>query len=152
MKRLNALLIGAMLFASVGPYFLSAHASAASPEAKQAISAPAAPAVKVEAVTPQVESPASAAPEVVTEAQAKAVLAEAPVVPDLSLFGKILAWVVAVNLLLGGFAAALAKVKDMTATTVDNSLYDWISRIAGFLTKLLNFATANTRPKKEDPK
>jgi len=151
MKRLSALLIGAMLFASIGPCFLPAHASTASPEAKPAIPAVVGPAVKAEAPTPQVEGPGSAAFEAPTEAQAKAVLNEAPVIPDLGLFAKILAWVVAVNLLLGGLAAALAKVKDMTATTVDNSLYDWISKIAGLLTRLLDFATANTRPKSEDP-
>ena len=152
MKRLNALVLGAMLFASLGPYFLTAHASTALPEAKQAISAPPQPAAKAEAVTPQVASPVPAAPEAPSAAQAEAVLSEAPTVPDLSLFGKILAWVVAVNLLLGGAAAALAKVKDITATKADDNIYEWLSKIAGFLTKILDFATANTRPKKEDPK
>lgn len=74
---------------------------------------------------------------------------EVPVMPDASLFVKILAWVVAVNLILGGIAAALGKVKDMTATQADNKAYEWISKITGLLQKVVDFAAANTRPKSD---
>lgn len=137
----KALVLSAVVFATLNPLFAAEPASTASPAAKQAISAPVEQAAPAEAVTPQVNSPVS--PAAVQEA-----LGDAPVVPDLGLFGKILLWVVAVNLLLGGLAAALAKVKDITATKADDQVYAWLTMIVGFLTKVLDFATANTRPKK----
>lgn len=150
MKRFKALLIGAVLGTAVCLSFPTALASAASPSASTASPAKAEPAAKVEAVAPQVNSPESVSPQAAPALTAEQVLEEAPVIPDLSLFGKILAWVVAVNLLLGGLAAGLAKVKDITATKADDNLYDIISKVAGFLGKVLDMATANSRPKSKE--
>lgn len=74
---------------------------------------------------------------------------EVPVVPDAGLFVKILAWVVAVNLLLGGVSAFLGKIKDMTKTDADNKLYDILSKVSGGLQKVVDFASNNTKPKEE---
>ena len=135
----KALLLSATVFASIGASCAPALASTASPASQPAISAPVATVEAAPAATPQVNG-------LVSEATAQAVLEQAPVVPDLGLFGKIMLWVVAVNLLLGGLAGALAKIKDMTATKLDDTAYEWISKFVGFLTKILDFATANSRP------
>lgn len=76
---------------------------------------------------------------------------DVPVVPELDLFAKIAAWVIAVNLLLSGLSAALAKIKDLTATDLDNRAYAIISKITGLLAKVVDFASAN-RPNTPKPK
>lgn len=50
---------------------------------------------------------------------------------------------VALNLLLSGLHDALGLIKDKTATTVDNKLFDWTGRVAGFLQKVIEYGSAN---------
>jgi len=67
---------------------------------------------------------------------------------EIGLIAKILMYVVAMNIFLVGLAGALHKIKDATKADVDNKLYDILSKITGFLAKIIDLASANTKLKK----
>ncbi len=56
----------------------------------------------------------------------------------------ILLVVISMNVLLTALKKILEKIKDQTAWTWDNALYDVIVKILGFLALALEFATANS--------
>ncbi len=66
-----------------------------------------------------------------------------PTIPTMDLFAKLTVWVIAVNMVLSGIANGLNKIKDLTATKVDNKISDALNKVVSFLGSILDFASAN---------
>lgn len=56
--------------------------------------------------------------------------------------------VVSFNLLLAGLKSALEVIKDKTATQVDNKIYEAVSKVSAFLSKILDMVGYNPEHKK----
>jgi hypothetical protein len=54
---------------------------------------------------------------------------------------------ISINLVLSGLKAGLEKIKDKTATTVDNKVYDIVNTVSGFLSKILDVIGYNPEHK-----
>jgi hypothetical protein len=59
---------------------------------------------------------------------------------------------IAINLVLSGLKAGLEKIKDKTASDVDNKIYAAISAVSGFLSKILDVIGYNPEHKDEPKK
>lgn len=59
----------------------------------------------------------------------------------------ILAVVISVNLALSGVYAALGKIKDITQTSLDNKVYDFLGKVVDVLQKIIEFASGNPKNK-----
>lgn len=68
------------------------------------------------------------------------------------LMGMIIAIVLALNAFLFGAYKALEYIKDKTVTNADNSAYDLIGKILGYIQKILEITGNNTQPKAEEKK
>lgn len=66
----------------------------------------------------------------------------------LSWLPTMLVWVVACNLALSGLKMGLEKIKDVTASQVDNKLYAAVSKVVAVLDKIVDWASANVDHKK----
>ena len=60
-------------------------------------------------------------------------------------FQKIVLYVVAVNVALSGISAGLAKIKDITATNLDNKIFDILNKVVGFSTAIVDFIGGNRK-------
>jgi len=65
------------------------------------------------------------------------------------LIGTVVLVMLAMNALLSGIKAMLEYFKDKTETTVDNKIYDFLSTVLGFLSKVLDIVGHN--PAHKDP-
>lgn len=61
-----------------------------------------------------------------------------------SVVALIISAVIAFNILITGLKKALEYIKDKTASTVDNKLYDFINKVASVLDKVVEFISANS--------
>ena len=60
----------------------------------------------------------------------------------------IIASVAGLNIVLVAVAKALDGIKDLTSTSLDNSISGWLNKASSVLGKLVEFVSANTLPKK----
>lgn len=63
-------------------------------------------------------------------------------------FQNILLGIVCVNIALSAAKQVLEVIKDKTATDGDNKAYDLVSKISGYVSKIIDWVTANTQHKK----
>jgi hypothetical protein len=64
---------------------------------------------------------------------------------DSGLIGKIIMYVVAFNLALGGLGMALDSIKDKTATNVDNQVSSVLNKIVSALKMIIDFVQGNRK-------
>ena len=60
----------------------------------------------------------------------------------------ILAVLVGFNMVLVGISKILGAIKDKTQSQLDNKLFAFLSKIAGFSQKVADFISANSKPNK----
>lgn len=67
-------------------------------------------------------------------------------------WAEVLLVLICFNVAVSAIYQILEKIKDKTATDVDNKVYEFIGKYAGWLQKVIDYISANLPKKPEEPK